>query len=250
MMAADISRALDPVLLAQDAGVTLDDWQAAFISNIPRRAILNCSRQGGKSTAVALAALHTALFQPGALVVIFSPTQRQSSMLNRKILKYHHRLSGVPRIRMENSQRVEFDNSSQCLVMPGTEKTVRGISGPDMLIIDEAARVEDPLFFACAPMLSTKPNGKFILLSTPAGRRGEFFRLYHEAGNDWHRVRVPATDCPRITQAHLDEQLRDLGPAQFAAEYLCEFVDHNVSAFTNHTIEGAFSSSVRPLWAA
>jgi hypothetical protein len=83
MMGQDISRALDPVLLAQDCGITLDPWQAELLRTPPRRALLCCSRQSGKSTAVALLGLWTAIFEPPALVLLLSPSLRQSGELFR-----------------------------------------------------------------------------------------------------------------------------------------------------------------------
>jgi hypothetical protein len=37
MMAGDISRALDPCLLAHDCGITADKWQAKVLRLQPRR---------------------------------------------------------------------------------------------------------------------------------------------------------------------------------------------------------------------
>ena len=62
MMARDLARALDPVLLAEDCGLTPDAWQADLLRAMPRRALLLCSRQSGKSTVTALVALWTAIY--------------------------------------------------------------------------------------------------------------------------------------------------------------------------------------------
>jgi hypothetical protein len=48
-----------------------DPW---FLRSAAPRILLNCSRQSGKSTVTALLAAHTALYQPGALVLLLSPT--------------------------------------------------------------------------------------------------------------------------------------------------------------------------------
>src|SRR5687768_9594509 len=49
-----------------------------------RRVILNCSRQWGKSTVVAAKAVHTAVTKSGALVIVASPTLKQSGEFIRK----------------------------------------------------------------------------------------------------------------------------------------------------------------------
>ena len=62
---------------------------------------------------------------------------------------------------------------------------------------------------AVRPMLAVS-QGRLIALSTPAGKRGWFYEAWI-GGDSWHRVKVAATDCPRISQAFLDEELRELG---------------------------------------
>jgi phage terminase large subunit-like protein len=48
--------------------------------------LLNCSRQSGKSTVAASLAVYEALALPGALVLLLSPSLRQSQELFRKTL--------------------------------------------------------------------------------------------------------------------------------------------------------------------
>jgi hypothetical protein len=67
-IAADLAAALDPCVLARQAGLVPDEWQAHVLRSTAPRVLLNCSRQSGKSTISALLALHTALYTPGALV--------------------------------------------------------------------------------------------------------------------------------------------------------------------------------------
>jgi hypothetical protein len=74
VIAADISRALDPVQFALDCGVEPDPWQAEVLRLQPRRTLPLCSRQAGKSTVSALLGLWVALYQPEALVLFVSPS--------------------------------------------------------------------------------------------------------------------------------------------------------------------------------
>ena len=67
MMGRDLSRALDPVLLASDCGITCDEWQARALRERHKRSIWLCSRQCGKTTTAAIMALHTVLYEPPAL---------------------------------------------------------------------------------------------------------------------------------------------------------------------------------------
>jgi|SRR5262245_12218978 len=79
MMARDLARALDPVRLAADCGYTLDNWQSDLMRSTAPRVLLLCARQTGKTLITSLVALDTAIYKrPGGLVIVVSPSQRQS----------------------------------------------------------------------------------------------------------------------------------------------------------------------------
>jgi hypothetical protein len=207
-----------------------------------------CSRQSGKTTTTALIALHCAVYEPGALVIVVSPSQRQSAEMLRTIKGLHRNLAGAPELASESVLKIELANGSRILAMPGSESTVRGFAGVSLVIIDEASRVDDELLAAVRPMLATRADGRLIALTTPAGKRGWFYEAW--TGNDplWKRVRVAASDCPRIRKEFLDEELRALGAMRFAEEYELAFIDSQESAFPTSIIDRAFTSEVLPLW--
>jgi hypothetical protein len=246
LMARDISRTLDPVLFAEDCGLTPDPWQADLLRAMPRRALLLCSRQSGKTTVTAINGLHRAVYTPGALVIVVSPSQRQSAEMLRTVRLLHGKIDGAPALDSESVLKIEFANGSRIVALPGSERTVRGFAGAALVIIDEAARVEDELLAAVRPMLATS-DGSLIALSTPAGKRGWFYEAWH-GDESWHRVRVSAQECPRITQEFLDEELRELGAKRFSEEYGLAFVDPEESAFPTTIIDNAFATEVLPLW--
>jgi phage terminase large subunit-like protein len=242
----DIARALDPALIASDCGLQLDPWQKNLMRSTAPRVLMLCSRQVGKSTTAALIAVATAIMTAGALVLLVSPSQRQSGELFKTVMRYLKRLLGAPRVMAESALRCELENGSRIIALPGEEKTVRGYSGAALIIIDEAARVEDELLAAVRPMLATS-NGTLIGLSTPAGKRGWFYEAWH-GDESWHRVRVPASECPRISAEFLREELRELGQQRFSEEYELAWLDATDAAFSMAAIDAAFSSEVRALW--
>ena len=65
-------------------------------------------------------------------------------------------------------------------------------------------------------------NGRLICLSTPYGRRGFFYDAWCSPDDSWARIRVPATDVPRISPEFLAAERR-LGDAYFRQEYECSF---------------------------
>jgi hypothetical protein len=244
-LAHDFARALDPTLIARDVGLDeLDPWQAKLIDDPPKRVLLCCGRQVGKSTASAVCALNCAIYQAPATVVLISPSLRQSTELFRTFHAMWQRLPGRPAAQYETLSRLELENGSRIISLPGSEKTIRGLASVDLVVIDEAARVEDELLSAVRPMLAVS-NGSLFALSTPAGKRGWFYEQW-DNGVGWHRVSIKSTECSRIDPEFLEEEKGVLGPLMFAQEYLCEFHDPEGAAFATELIEAVFTGEFPP----
>jgi hypothetical protein len=239
-------RILDPLSVAEAVGLVLDPWQTELLQSTHPRVLINITRQGGKSTAVALAAVNAAVTEPG-LILAASPSQRQSGELFRKILETLRTLRPAPEFVLESASRLELANGSRIVALPGSESTTRGYSSPRLILLDEAARVPDDLYAALRPMLAVG-GGRFVALSTPWGRRGWFFQAWEYGGDAWQRFRVAATQCPRISAEFLAEELRELSPLRFASEYECQFADTDDQFFPSALIEAALTDSVQAIW--
>jgi hypothetical protein len=237
-MSTDLARMFDASLLAADCGIVPDDWQRDLLRQQPRRALLLCSRQSGKSTVAGLMGLHKALYESSSLVLIVSPSLRQSGEMFRSVMGYYRKLSGVPELAAESVLRAEFRNGSRIVSLPGQEKTIRGYSGANLIILDEASRVEDELLAALSPMLAVR-DGSLIALTTPAGKRGWFYDQWISQ-EQWTRVRVNAADCPRISKEFLAEEMRRLGPTVFRQEYDLEFIDNADAMWAGDVIDALF----------
>ena len=135
-------------------------------------------------------------------------------------------------------------NGSRIISLPGTEQTIRGYSQVRLLVIDEAARVTDALYYAIRPMLAVS-GGRLIALSTPAGKRGFFYEEY-TAGLGWERVQVSAEQCPRISVAFLEEERSTLPALWFQSEYMCQFTELINAVFSEDDIDRMFEANVRP----
>ncbi len=218
-----LALALDPsrILLAQ--GMTADAWQRDFLLSPDRRVLLNCCRQSGKSTTTAALALHTALFSPGALVLLLSPTLRQSHELFRKVLAAYNAVGRpVPAVNdAQTLSRLELANGARVIGLPGREGTIRGFSKAALLVLDEASRIPDDLYRTVRPMLAVS-GGRLVALSTPFGRRGWFFDEW-ERGQGWKKVRITWQDCPRITPEFIALERLSLGEQWVGQEFECRF---------------------------
>jgi hypothetical protein len=241
-----LAMSLDPVQLARQCGLEPDAWQAQLLRSEGRHVILNCTRQAGKSTTTALLAVWTALFQPG-LILLVSPSQRQSGELFRKVKEMLRTLGEAS--NEESALRLELPNGSRIVSLPGDPNTIRGYSKPQLVVIDEAAFIPDQLVAAVRPMLAVS-RGRLVMLSTPFGQRGAFYEAWMNGGADWQRFSVTADQCSRIDKAWLASERRALGDHVFRSEYNCEFLSTVDSVFRYDDVQQMLSDEVTPLFAA
>jgi hypothetical protein len=217
-----LTLACDPAQIFELCGLTPDPWQRDLLRSKDPRVLLNCCRQAGKSTAVAALALHTALFTGKSLVLLLSATQRQSGELFRKVLEFYDALDQPIPALTRSTLSLELTNGSRVVSLPGNEGNIRSYSGVRLLVIDEAARVEEELYKAVRPMLAVS-GGRLICLSTPFGKRGFFYHAWHDHETPWRRFLIKAQEVPRISPQHLEEECRNMGPTWFNQEYGCSF---------------------------
>ena len=247
-LGADLARCLDPVQLARAVGMDPpDEWQARALRSTHLRALYNCCRQSGKSQTAAIKAVHVAVYEPGSLVLLLSPSQRQSAELFMKCTAAYKALDRPIPSDAESATTLVLANGSRVVSLPGTEGTTRGYSAVRLLIVDEAARVPDDVIAATRPQLSVS-GGQMIALSTPAGPSGWWARSWEDGGPEFERYRVPAVDVPRITPEFLASELALLGPHAYSAEYECAFVAGAFTLFDEADLQAMFTTDFAPLF--
>jgi hypothetical protein len=227
-------------------GFDPDPKQELFLQGQVRRGLLNCSRQWGKSTVAAVKAVHRVCSIPESLVVVVSPTARQSGEFLRKAAGLARKLEMRTRGDGDNEISLLFPNGSRIVGLPGTESTIRGFSAVSLMLIDEASRVSDDLYNAVRPMLAVG-DGDLLLMSTPNGQRGFFYEEWENGGARWDRSSAPASECSRISAAFLAEEKATMGDRWFRQEYGCEFVGAEGSLFDLEMIRRAINYDVKPL---
>ena len=228
-----------PVDLALAAGSPPDPWQRDVLEARPRRGLLNCARQTGKSTTTAVLAVHTALYQPGSLTLLLSPTLRQSSELLKRCRTVYRALGNPGEVNGDSATVLTLGNGARIVSLPGSEGSIRGYSAVALLIVDEAARVPDAVYASALPMVGIG-DGAILALSTPFGTRGWWWEAWAHGGHAWDRVEVPAARCPRLTPAFLAEAKRSMGEFWYRQEFSCEFLDAQSAAFRRADVEAAF----------
>jgi hypothetical protein len=241
-----LAYAMDPALWAEESlGLQLDGWQSSLLRSDAARALVLVSRQAGKTLVAALRALHLMLFQPPALVLALCPAQRQSILLVRRVRHYFARCDDAPGVVRVGETHLELETGSRLIALPATESTVRGYDAVDLLLLDEAGRVPDELYYTVRPMLAVS-QGKTLALGTPKGRRGWFFEAWRSA-EEWQRVEVAGDRCPRFSAEFLARERAEMGPRWYAQEYECSFEADASCPFDLDAVRRAFTPKVQPL---
>jgi hypothetical protein len=262
-----------PELILQRAGMTPDHWQTEVLRTRRTQILLLCSRQVGKTLVAAALALRMALLEAPALILVLTPSERQSSEFIRRIKDLHEAVRQpmhvggrvlsfyekqvaeagkddiyirLPAKTRESSLQLHLENGSRIIGLPASEGKIRVYSSVALLLIDEASRVDDSLYRAMRPMLAVS-RGRLLALSTPFGKRGWFHDAWQGTG-DWERVTVTAQQCSRIPAEFLAKERQALGERWFRQEYLCSFEDTIDAVFAYGDIHAALSDEVKPLF--
>ena len=265
-----------PVEFAMSVGIAPDPWQIEVLASDHPRKILCCGRQTGKSTVGAVLALHRALTRPGSTVLIVAPGERQAKLLFSKARRLYE-MAGYP-LPAHSHRRtgLELANGSIIEALPAVERTTRDYS-VDLLVVDEAAAVEDTDYHGILPSLIAT-QGEQVLLSTPRGKRGFFWEIWHSkkverstdstivqrptdstisersekvgrstfaersADSDWQRIMVRSEEVERIRSEDLEVFRQTMPDEYFKQEFYCEFLDTDGSLFSHDDIEAALAA--------
>src|SRR3990167_11475549 len=160
--------------------LVLDDWQVRLLKSQGNIA-LRSGRQVGKSTVVSIKAAEFALSGNDLSILIIAAVERQAQLLFEKVLDFmmtHYR-SAIKRGNDRPTKHViKLVNGSviRCLPTGLSGLGIRGFT-VDLLIADEAAFIPEAVWTAVTPMLAAT-KGDIILLSTPFGKGGYFYRCF------------------------------------------------------------------------
>jgi hypothetical protein len=226
------------------SGLIPDLWQVNAMWSTTKRSLWNLHRQAGKSTLASGKALYKNIYHGPTTVLIVSRSLRQSKELFRKYTGLYDNCDNPPAMVEDSVTACTLSNGSRCLCLPNDEDTIRCYSGVDLIILDEASRVSDEVYYAVKPMVAVS-HGEIIAMSTPAGKRGWWYKEWTE-GETWERVQVRACECQRIDPAFLEEER--LTNLLYPQEYDCQFLDSQGQLFSTEMIESLFSDDVEPLF--
>jgi len=212
--------------------IELDKWQKQVLETKGNMCI--CSpRQMGKSTIISQDAGEYALNNNNKSIMIIASVERQALLLFEKVLSYIY-LKNKAKIKKGKDRptkhELKLTNNSiiRCLPTGDSGYGIRGYT-IDRLYADEAAFIKEDVWAAVTPMLSTT-GGDIILLSTPFGVDGYFYRMFHN--DKFTSIHVnpeeviasrPEPQRTNLIQFRADEKER-MTKLQFQQEHMGLFV--------------------------
>lgn len=186
------------------------------------------SRQLGLSTVSAAYAVWMAIFHRDKNILVIA-TKLQTAI--NFIKKTAFALQNLPKWLVmpkfePTKQAISFSNGSQIKAIPTSPDAGRS-EALSLLIIDEAAFIRDfdELWTGLAPTIST--GGQAIILSTPNGVGGQYYRIWTEAEadlNGFNPIKIMWYQHPEHDQAWFDKETKSLAKKKIAQEYLCDFI--------------------------
>ena len=149
----------------------------------PYKAMLT-SRQLGKTLTLAIAAVHKAAMFPRSIIAIIAQNENRAFEIYqtvKSLIKSSPALSDLVNPKTDTMRKMTLNNGSVIkYYASGTEgKSIRGDT-LDLLLIDEADFIPDPVFLAALPTVSST-GGDVWMTSTPNRKYTFFYNIYQDA---------------------------------------------------------------------
>jgi hypothetical protein len=235
------------------------DWLAA-VRDKKRSAIIGPRGFGKTYSCIITYYIWKAYTQPGWEGIIISKSERQAKKVVREIRKLmmnNQLLYGsLPKAQLAddladfNKTDVEITNESRILCRPANEAVLG--EHPHCVSIDEGAKfeVDDDWFESTVTPIVHEKQGQIILISTPEGMNGFFYKAV--TGDVYTVVTTPAlgTDGHSVwPEKFSDEYLmnirKEIGERMFQREYMCDFQSQEGQVFPDEIVQACIGNKLQ-----
>lgn len=232
------SPALDPGAFAAEVlRQPLWDYQLEFARSSARYRFVVAGRQVGKSTTLATLALFEAATRAGILVLVVSAGDEAAKRLLADCVALSKNSPVLSSSIVDDGKSLlTLDNGSAIRSVPASIRQIRGWP-VDLLILDEAAFIDNEIWQAAEPAILARPGSRVIATSSPWGSVEHWFRSKWNIGMDrpddyYQSWRWKSSDSPLADKEFLKRAQADNTREYFAREYEGEFTDENGSYFS------------------
>ena len=149
----------------------------------------------------------------------------------------------------DSRQHIKFANGSQVRAIPRSESAGRGLAA-SLIIIDEAAHIDgfEKIWAALLPSISA--GGSAIMLSSPNGAAGLFYKTYVDAvkqKNDFIPFELKWDVHPERDEVWEIETRKMYSKRYFSQEYDCDFLGSGDTYIAGDDIAWLKSLAVSPI---
>lgn len=219
-------------------------FQTRYMADTSRLVAVVKARQLGFTECSSALALTSAYATARSSVYVIGANFEGSKEIIYKATKWAEfleRLTGSKVIRAASVEKITLVNGSRIIALPCKPASIRGKSGT--IILDEAAHYErdEEIWTAIAPAISSNPKLRIIMISTPFGERGVFWRACTgRLDSDNLKWSVHTVDVHKAIAEGYPKSVLDLRASyteeQWAQEFLCSFLNAIGQYFDNELI--------------
>lgn len=227
--------------------------------------VLAWSRQSGKSVFLEFCCIYF-LLKKWANIGYITPQFAHSRKVYSDIIKILEP-TGLIKTANASTLQIELINGNRLSFFSAESPTaIRGNSFRGLVVVDEAAFVADTTsdgqdFFNSILMPTCKAyKPKVIYASTPLAKSGTFYTKFMrgqeghphtDTPNKVYSIKATIYDDSLITEEEIEEIKNSIPEASFKREFMVEFMDNAMSAFTDYTDKFTLKKQIdfnQPLW--
>ena len=239
-------------------------WRILNMANC-KELILAWSRQSGKSSFLEFCCIYF-LLKKWANIGYITPQFAHSRKVYSDIIKILEP-TGLIKTANASTLQIELINGNRLSFFSAESPTaIRGNSFRGLVVVDEAAFVNDTTsdgqdFFNSILMPTCKSyKPKVIYASTPLAKSGTFYTKFMrgqeghphtDTPNKVYSIKATIYDDSLITAEEIEEIKNSIPEASFQLEFMGEFMDNAMSAFTDYTDKFTLKKPIdfnQPLW--
>lgn len=227
--------------------------------------VLAWSRQSGKSVFLEFCCIYF-LLKKWANIGYITPQFAHSRKVYSDIIKILEP-TGLIKTANASTLQIELINGNRLSFFSAESPTaIRGNSFRGLVVVDEAAFINDTTsdgqdFFNSILMPTCKAyKPKVIYASTPLAKSGTFYTKFMrgreghphtDTPNKVYSIKATIYDDSLITAEEIEEIKNSIPEASFQREFMVEFMDNAMSAFTDYTDKFTLKKQIdfnQPLW--
>jgi len=252
--AEKMARALDPILIARDAGIkNLHAEQIRILKNWRMDAMLCWGRQLGKTEVLSIRLAHDLLTNVSAVAIVAARAGRQSYECFKRTRQLLKKIPYCPEFLIDNVDEIELVGGNRLLAFPGSSSdTIRGVAGVTLAALDEATLMERDTRDSISPMCAVR-GAPIICAGTAQGESGWFWEQWQDQSiNDFTlKSRLTVDQVSHISRDFIEREKKRMPSYEFRREYMAEFLEDGESQLIDRaTVMRAIcpDPEVRALW--